>query len=128
MHYKNDFISYNGGGTDFLGFDDGTRKLPVDPHKNYSFQEVFNQPLQTEITNKYNKEMGGTRNSNLGDYSFSISESLTYAFILPPGLSVALHSSPMQYARNGPCEMKKPISSAKGLRATASKYSVLQSS
>jgi len=73
MHYKNDFISYNGGGTDFLGFDDGTRKLPVDPHKNYSFQEVFNQPLQTEITNKYNKEMGGTRNSNLGDYSFSIS-------------------------------------------------------
>ena len=70
MHYKNDFISYNGGGTDFLGFDDGTRKLPVDPNKNYSFQEVFNQPLQTEITNKYNKEMGGTRNSNLGDYSF----------------------------------------------------------
>ena len=73
MHYKNDFITYSGGRTDFLGFDDGTRKLPVDPHKNYTFSEVFNKPIQTQITNKYSKEMGGVRQSNLGDYSFSIS-------------------------------------------------------
>jgi hypothetical protein len=52
MHYKNDFIAYSGGRTDFLGFDDGTRKLPVDPHKNYTFSEVFNKPIQTQITNK----------------------------------------------------------------------------
>ncbi|MGH1334737.1 MAG: TonB-dependent receptor domain-containing protein [Aureispira sp.] len=27
-HFNNDFLSYEGGSTDFLGFDDGTRKLP----------------------------------------------------------------------------------------------------
>ena len=73
MHYKDNFLGYTGGKTDFLGFDDGTRKLPVDPNKRYSFSEVFNQPVQTQITNKYSKEMGGVRQSNMGDYSFSIS-------------------------------------------------------
>lgn len=73
MHYRDNFIGYKGGKTDFLGFDDGTRKLPVDPTKNYNFSEIFNNPIQTQITKKYSKEMGGIRKSNLGDYSFSIS-------------------------------------------------------
>ena len=60
MHYKDNFLGYTGGKTDFLGFDDGTRKLPVDPNKRYTFSEVFNQPIQTQITNKYSKEMGGS--------------------------------------------------------------------
>src|SRR5690606_22153245 len=29
MHFQDDYLSYEGGGTDFLGFDDGTRELPV---------------------------------------------------------------------------------------------------
>lgn len=31
MHFNSEYLSYDGGSTDFLGFDDGTRKLPVDP-------------------------------------------------------------------------------------------------
>ena len=73
MHYKSDFIGYSGGKTDFLGFDDGTRKLPVNPYRNYTFSQVYNKPIQTQVTKKYSKEMGGVRQSNLGDYSFSIS-------------------------------------------------------
>ena len=30
MHFQSDYLDYNGGKTDFLGFDDGTRKLPTD--------------------------------------------------------------------------------------------------
>ncbi len=73
MHYKSDFIGYSGGKTDFLGFDDGSRKLPVNPYRNYTFSQVYNKPIQTQVTKKYSKEMGGIRQSNLGDYSFSIS-------------------------------------------------------
>ena len=73
MHYINNFIGYEGGKTDFLGFDDGTRSLPVDPTKTYSFLDVLNNPIQTEQTKKYTKTMAGTRQSNMGDYSFSIS-------------------------------------------------------
>ena len=40
MHYKDNFLGYTGGKTDFLGFDDGTRKLPVDPSKRYTFSFV----------------------------------------------------------------------------------------
>jgi TonB-dependent receptor len=73
MHYKNDYLGYSGGSTDFLGFDDGTRSLPVNPNRNYTFLEVFNQPIQTEITNKYSSNLSALRQSSLGDYSFSIS-------------------------------------------------------
>ena len=30
MHLNSDYLSYEGGGTDFLGFDDGTRDIPTD--------------------------------------------------------------------------------------------------
>lgn len=30
MHFNDEYLSYDGGSTDFLGFDDGTRSLPVD--------------------------------------------------------------------------------------------------
>ena len=30
MHFNNDYLTYEGGNTDFLGFDDGTRALPAD--------------------------------------------------------------------------------------------------
>ena len=43
MHYINNFIGYEGGKTDFLGFDDGTRSLPVDPTKTYQFLRCFKQ-------------------------------------------------------------------------------------
>ena len=29
MHFNNDYLNYDGGNTDFLGFDDGTRSLPL---------------------------------------------------------------------------------------------------
>ena len=29
FHFKNDFLTYKGGRTDFLGFDDGTRSIPA---------------------------------------------------------------------------------------------------
>ncbi len=31
-HFNSDFLSYEGGKTDWLGFDDGTRRNPIDPN------------------------------------------------------------------------------------------------
>ena len=57
MHYKSDFIGYSGGKTDFLGFDDGTRKLPVNPYRNYTFSQVstnlFKHKSQRNIQKKW---------------------------------------------------------------------------
>ena len=57
MHFNSNFLSYEGGGTDFLGMDDGTRKLPFHPltiipdPSNADGDELFN------ITNAFSKNM-----------------------------------------------------------------------
>src|SRR5690606_25879449 len=32
MHFQDNYLGYEGGATDFLGFDDGTRELPISPN------------------------------------------------------------------------------------------------
>ncbi|MDT0690707.1 TonB-dependent receptor [Salegentibacter sp. F188] len=68
MHFNPDFLQYEGGDTDFLGFDDGTRDRPVNR------QQVFPRPFDndialTRITERFNPTLGGTRKSNLMNFS-----------------------------------------------------------
>lgn len=53
--FNPDFISYQGGALDFLGFDDGTRKLPVNP----AFQ-IPNPALEDQATAYATKSFGKT--------------------------------------------------------------------
>jgi hypothetical protein len=59
--------------TDFLGFDDGLRSIPVNPNQGYSVLEGINSPKISEVTNKFNPNMSALKKTSLGDYSFSIS-------------------------------------------------------
>ncbi len=75
MHFNPDFLTYEGGTTDFLGFDDGTRALPQrarqdnipTPISGASQQEV------ADFVRGFNPELGATRQTSLLDFSAGIS-------------------------------------------------------
>ena len=73
MHYNNNYLSSVSSNTDFLGFDDGLRSIPVNPNQGYSVLEGINSPKISEVTNKFNPNMSALKKTSLGDYSFSIS-------------------------------------------------------
>lgn len=75
MHFNSDYLSYGGGKTDFLGFDDGTRALPEGADQQYiptpisghSAQEVF------DFVSSYDPELGASPKNSLADLSASFS-------------------------------------------------------
>ena len=73
FHFNNNYLSYNGGSTDFLGFDDGTRAIPAT--KNIpQFAEVVGNPngpkaeLYKKILSSFNPSLSAIRKSNLMDF------------------------------------------------------------
>lgn len=73
MHYNDSHLTSKSSGTDFLGFDDGLRSIPVDPNQGYTVLEGINSPKITQITRKFNPNMAALKKTSLGDYSFSVS-------------------------------------------------------
>lgn len=72
MHFKNNFVTYNGGGSDFLGLDDGTRDLPFDGSVNSIPTPLDRDPALTEITQRFDKNMGTFTDNSFANYSFSL--------------------------------------------------------
>ena len=70
MHFKNDFVTYDGGSLDFLGFDDGTRELPFDRQTEIPFTQQDDPELE-KLTRSLNPQMGVAKSSNLMNTSFS---------------------------------------------------------
>ncbi len=75
MHFNKNYLTYDGGKTDFLGFDDGTRALPSGANKT-----VIPTPLGNASDSKiknfvmsFNPQLGASRSTSLLDYSASIS-------------------------------------------------------
>ena len=73
MHYNDSYLTSKSSGTDFLGFDDGLRSIPVDTNQGYTVLEGINSPKITKITRKFNPNMAALKKTSLGDYSFSVS-------------------------------------------------------
>lgn len=100
MHFNENYVTYNGGNTDFLGFDDGTRDIPTGGSTDLpSFNEARRNPNGSdaveyrEILQGFNKQMAGYRamsgmNSSMnfsygnqigrGDKTIGYSFALTY--------------------------------------------------
>lgn len=78
MHFNSDYLSYEGGKTDFLGFDDGTREIPATTNIPF-FSEVVGNPdgekgqRYREILQSFDPHMAAMRQSSLMDFSFGIS-------------------------------------------------------
>lgn len=75
MHFNNNFLTYEGSNTDFLGFDNGKRDLPID-----ASQENIPTPISgnspEEINNflsGFNSTLGPNTSTNPMDYSIGIS-------------------------------------------------------
>ncbi|GAA0879273.1 TonB-dependent receptor [Algoriphagus jejuensis] len=80
MHFNNNYITYQGGKTDFLGFDDGTRAIPTGGRTDIpQYGQVVGNPNSPaglefqQILGDFNKTLGGTRQSSLMDFGLSFS-------------------------------------------------------
>lgn len=74
-HLRNDYLKYQGGKMDFLGFDDGTREIPVVNNIPF-FAEAISNPngeegmRYKEILGMFNPNLAALRSSSLMDLSF----------------------------------------------------------
>lgn len=74
MHFNSNYLSYEGGKTDWLGYDDGSRAIPATENIPF-FSEVVGNPdgdkgvRFKEIMNNFNPVMGAKREQSLMDYS-----------------------------------------------------------
>jgi TonB-dependent receptor len=80
MHFNNNYIGYEGGKTDWLGFDDGTRAIPTGRSTSIpQYGEVVGNPNSTRgqeyqaLLQGFNKTLGGTRQSSLMDFGLGFS-------------------------------------------------------
>ena len=73
--FNKDYISYKGGKYDFLGFDDGTRAMPVSKAKKFSDPTQGDISL-TRATNSFGKVMATEKAANFlnQNYAFSLGD------------------------------------------------------
>lgn len=77
MHFNSNYIQYEGGATDFLGFDDGTRELPAGAESAIiplpqSTQGFTDQDVNNFV-NSFSPTLGAMKQSSLLDASIGIS-------------------------------------------------------
>lgn len=79
MNLNSDYLTYEGGATDFLGFDDGTRALPagadadVVPTPISAIGGQFKEQDVNDFVSSFNPTMGARQETSLLDYSASFS-------------------------------------------------------
>lgn len=78
MHFKNNYVGYQPGGTDFLGFDNGDRKLPISPTLEIPSPTSSNRTSLEGITRSFNPLMGAERRSSIPDLSVGLDFSNQY--------------------------------------------------
>ena len=69
MHFNSNFLSYKGSKTDFLGFDNGDRDLPIN-RAQYIPRPSDNNSLLTTITQQFNPEMKAKKEMSFMDNNF----------------------------------------------------------
>ncbi len=76
MHFNSEYITYEGGKTDFLGFDDGTRSIPKYAGKENipnPFSSEYNEQQTIDFINSFNPQLGTSQETSFMDYSIGIS-------------------------------------------------------
>lgn len=73
MHFNSDYLSYKGGKTDFLGFDDGTRALPSQASSQF-IPTPISGASSTQVNSfvkSFNSTLGASEGLSLMDFSGS---------------------------------------------------------
>ena len=71
MHFSKNYLSSEKSGTDFLGFDNGLRQLPINKYQ--IIPSPVDDPNLTAITSRFKNNMATVTSSNLGNMNFSYS-------------------------------------------------------
>ncbi len=70
MHFRSDYLTYKGSGTDFLGYDNGLRMLPIS--RNQYIPDAFSRnPALTTITKTFNPNLKAQRGTSGMDFSLA---------------------------------------------------------
>ncbi len=77
--FNKNYISYKGGKLDFLGFDDGTRAMPVSKTQKFS-DPVMGDPNLTRATNSFGKVMATEKAANFLDQNYAFSLGNRFSF------------------------------------------------
>lgn len=73
MHFNDDYLTYEGGKTDWLGYDDGTRKLPTSARAENIPQPFFNPSNEVNaFVSEFNPTLGAERQKSFLNYSASL--------------------------------------------------------
>ncbi|MEL7585211.1 MAG: TonB-dependent receptor [Prolixibacteraceae bacterium] len=77
-HFNRDYLTYNGGKTDFLGFDDGTRDIPATSNIPFFQDAYLDQQGETgqrykQILQSFNPTMAATRERSFMDFGLGAS-------------------------------------------------------
>lgn len=74
MHFNEDYITYEGGNSDWLGFDDGTRELPNGARAAVLPLPFLNSSQEVQaMTESFNPNLATQRETSFLDYSASFS-------------------------------------------------------
>jgi TonB-dependent receptor len=80
MHFNSSYLKYDGGKTDWLGFDDGSRAIPTDGRVDIpQYGDAVGNPNGSKgleyqtILGSFNKTLGGYRTNSLMDMGISFS-------------------------------------------------------
>ena len=71
QHFNSEYVSYEGGSTDFLAFDDGTRKRPL-KRKAFIPDNAVGGSLLESQTRSFTPIMNAERSTSFMNYNFSI--------------------------------------------------------
>jgi len=74
MHFNSDYLDYEGGETDWLGMDDGTRELPDNTRLRVPIRPiVYDDEVVNEFTRSFNPTMAAEEQTSFLNYSLGIS-------------------------------------------------------
>ncbi len=64
MHFNKNYLTYEGSDTDFFGYDDGTRNLPINRYQPIPGIFDYNSGLLTSLTSRFNKELAAKKETS----------------------------------------------------------------
>ncbi len=78
FHFNSDYLTYEGGKTDYLGFDDGTRSIPATSDIPFFSEAIADPNGETglrykEILSGFNSTMAAQKKTSFMDYDFGVS-------------------------------------------------------
>jgi len=69
MHFRDDYLNYEGGNTDFLGFDDGSRDNPLENTPGVLALPQQDGELIRGLTQQFNSNLAAERANSLADFN-----------------------------------------------------------